>query len=416
MPPRKINLSRRIEKNLPLELIDMVHASAALADKQNEPLYLVGGVVRDLFLGRPNFDLDFVVEGDAIALAEAMASKVGGKLTAHRRFNTAKLRLAGWNLDFAMARAETYARPGALPAVMPGSLMDDLFRRDFTINAMAVRVSPETYGELIDLYGGRDDLKAGLIRVLHERSFTDDATRIWRAVRYEQRLGFHIEPVTLRLLRRDVPMLDTISGDRIRHELELVLKENWPEDILARAWKLKVLGRIHPSLKGDAWLGHKFAQAGTMLRGQVLNAIRWALLTYRLNGQELEDVITFLRPERKLATILCDVNQMKTELKPLAAANASRSYIYSLLQGRDCAALLTHLVANGSSRVRSATDLYLEKLRFIRPLLTGAGLLQIGVLAGPQVQEVLTALQNARLDGKINSRVQEEALVKLLLK
>ena len=139
---KKINLSRRIQKNLPSRLVDLVRASATLAAGRNEPLYLVGGVVRDLLMAKPNFDLDFVVAGDAVALAKALASQVGGKLVVHQRFNTAKLRLEEWNLDFATARSETYARPGALPTVKSASLKDDLFRRDFTVNAMAVRLWP----------------------------------------------------------------------------------------------------------------------------------------------------------------------------------------------------------------------------------------------------------------------------------
>ena len=272
---------------------------------------------------------------------------------------------------------------------------------------------PRLYGELIDLYGGYDDLKAGLIRVLHERSFIDDATRIWRAVRYEQRLDFNIEAVTLHLLKRDVPMLRTISGDRIRHELELVLKEEAPENMLARAWKLDVLDKIHPSIKGDAWLRRMFIQARAAVRGDTA-AVYWAVLTFRLNEQELEDVISFLRPDRKLTAVLRDTNRMKADLKPLARARASPSSIYSLLNGREYAALLTHQVANNSARARGAIDLYLEKLRFVKPALTGGDLLKMGVAAGPQVQGMLTALRNAWLDGRIANRGDEETLVRRL--
>jgi tRNA nucleotidyltransferase (CCA-adding enzyme) len=155
-----------------------------------------------------------------------------------------------------------------------------------------------------------------------------------------------------------------------------------------------------------------FAQAKDMLDGQVLLWMRWALFTYRLDEQELEDVIAFLRPDKKLATVLRDTNRMKTELKSLARADRSRSYVYSLLNGRDYAALLTHLIANDSLGVRSAIDLYLEKLRFVRPALTGADLLRMGVPAGPQIQEALALLRNARLDGIINSRVEEERAIK----
>ena len=153
-----------------------------------------------------------MVEGDAIGLAKEFAEKIGGKLSVHPMFNTAKIALDKWTIDIAMARTETYAKPGALPAVKPGTLKTDLFRRDFTVNAMAICLSPDNYGELIDLYGGLNDLKNKFIRVLHEKSFIDDATRIWRAIRYEQRLGFQIEPETLKLLKRDVPHVENRRG------------------------------------------------------------------------------------------------------------------------------------------------------------------------------------------------------------
>ena len=184
----------------------------------------------------------------------------------------------------------------------PGSINDDLSRRDFTINAMAVELNPGHFGELLDLYGGRDDLEHKLIRVLHEKSFIDDATRIWRALRYEQRLDFQMEPATLKLLKRDIAMLDTISGDRIRHELELVLKEELPEKVLRRADELGVLAKLHPSLKGDGWLAEKFAQARELsLPDSPPVALYLSLLAYRLTADEIEQLISYL----KITQIIC---------------------------------------------------------------------------------------------------------------
>ncbi|MFC2005783.1 CCA tRNA nucleotidyltransferase, partial [Chloroflexota bacterium] len=258
--PEVTNLFSEIEKQLPAELVNFMKVAGEVADRQGKSLYLVGGMVRDLFLKRTNLDLDLVASGDAINLAQQLTESTHGKVITHPRFYTAKIQWNKWSIDLATARSETYDRPGALPNVKPGSLDSDLFRRDFTINAMAVELMPGRYGQLIDLYGGRNDLKHKLIRVLHERSFIDDATRIWRGLRYEQRLNFQLEPNTLRLLKRDTPMLDTISGDRIRHELELILKEEFPEKILRRAEELKALPKLHPALKGDIWLTEKFGK------------------------------------------------------------------------------------------------------------------------------------------------------------
>src|SRR4030043_511001 len=210
------NLSTQLEKYLPPPILALAKIAGREASELGLGLNLVGGVVRDLFLGRANFDFDLVVEGDAIELARKLAKDSQAKLTVHSRFGTAKITYPGFSLDLATARNETYSQPGALPTVKPGSLKDDLIRRDFSINAMALHLNPQRFGELIDLYKGKDDLEHRLIRILHPNSFIDDATRILRAIRYEQRLGFKLETETEKLLRRDVTMLDTISGDRIR--------------------------------------------------------------------------------------------------------------------------------------------------------------------------------------------------------
>ena len=294
--PDVINLASKIEDQLPAELVDFMQVAGKVAYSQGQSLYLVGGVVRDLLLGQPNFDLDLVVEGDAINLAHQLIQIKQGKLITHPRFNTAKLQWDKWSVDLATARSETYVKPGALPRVKPSSINSDLSRRDFTINTMAIYLDPGRYGELIDLYGGMDDLKHKLIRILHEKSFIDDATRILRGLRYEQRLNFQLEPVTLQLLERDIPMLDTISGDRIRHELELILKEEFPEKILRRADELNVLPKLHPALKGNGWLAEKFGQARQLTSPNPPPVgLYLALLAYRLTNEENEQLISRLR-------------------------------------------------------------------------------------------------------------------------
>ena len=286
--PKQINLAEKIETSLPVELVILVNNAVAVEGNRKQPLYLVGGVVRDLLLGKINdiCDLDLVVEGDAIGLAGEFAEKSGGKLTAHLMFNTAKIEMGKWTIDIAMARTETYARPGALPVVTSGTLKTDLFRRDFTINAMAVSLSPDNYGELIDLYGGTKDLNSKIIRVLLDKSFTDDATRIWRAIRYEQRLGFKIESDTLSLLK-------TVGGYRLRHELELVLKEKEPEKTLMRADELGVLKELHPSLKMDDRLMAKFQEARRTVKATPDYYL--GFLTCRLSDDDLRQISKYLR-------------------------------------------------------------------------------------------------------------------------
>ena len=306
----QINLADKIEKTLPVELVALTKQAAAIAADKKVQLYLVGGIVRDLLLGQPNFDLDLVAEGDAIGMAKEIANKFGGKLTVHKMFNTAKIVLDKWSIDIAMARTETYAQPGALPVVTPGTLKTDLFRRDFTINAMAICLSPNRYGELIDLYRGLKDLNGKAIRILHENSFIDDATRIWRAVRYEQRLGFQIEASTLKLLKRDVAQLKTVGGYRLRRELELVLKEKEPEKALARADKLGVLKELHPSLKADEWLVSKF-QADREDNKANPN-FYLGLLTRRLTEGDLKQITKYLRFSAEQVRIINEVREVNS--------------------------------------------------------------------------------------------------------
>lgn len=409
--PETANLADRIEKQLPAELINFIRRAGRLADGRGERLYLVGGVVRDLLLGETNLDIDLVVAGDALALARKLAGP--GKLTIHQRFNTAKLQWHRWSVDLAVARSETYARPGALPTIKPGSLADDLHRRDFTINAMAVELSPEGYGRLIDLYGGRDDLKNRLIRILHEKSFADDATRIWRGLRYEQRLGFKLQEDTLRLLRRDVALLDTISGDRIRYELECILKEQYPEKALKRAEELGPLSRLSPPLRGNGCLAEKFRQARQISSpSQPAPGLYLALLAYPLKDKEVEQLILYLRLPKILARTLRDSGSIKARLKELADPELSPSSIYHLLHGYSPQAITANLLASDLPQTRQHIQKYLDKLRYLKPALRGDDLIKMGVAQGPRIKEILNLLRDARLDSRVTTKQEEERLVK----
>jgi tRNA nucleotidyltransferase (CCA-adding enzyme) len=245
-------------ERLPPPLLKLTLIAGGLAEKSDIRVYLVGGIVRDLILGRPSIDVDIMAEGDAVRLARQMAEKLGARLTVHRDFGTASLKIDGFSVDLASCRSEDYLYPGALPRVSPGNIRDDLQRRDFTINAMAICINTPNQGDLTDLFGGRQDLASGLVRVLHDKSFQDDATRMMRAVRYEQRLGFRLESSTSKLLRRSLDMLDTISGDRLKNELALWLGEEYCYKILRRAGQLGILGKLHPTLAWNLMMSTAF--------------------------------------------------------------------------------------------------------------------------------------------------------------
>jgi tRNA nucleotidyltransferase (CCA-adding enzyme) len=407
-----IDLSHRIEEQLPTELVSFMRVAGEVAASQGQSLYLVGGVVRDLLLGQTNLDLDLVVEGNAIELAQQLIQIKQGKIITHPRFNTAKLQWNKWSIDLATARSETYAKPGALPSVKPSSIDKDLFRRDFTINAMAIELISSRYGELIDLYGGRVDLEHKLIRILHERSFIDDATRIWRGLRYEQRLNFQLEANTLQLLKRDIPRLDTISGDRIRYELECILQEEFPEKVLHRAAELGVLSKLHPSLKGNGWLAEKFKQARQLSHpNSPPVGLYLALLAYPLTNEENEQLISRLRLPRTLAQILRDTISIRSKLQSLANPELAPSGIYRLLYGYSPPAIIANSLASDSPTARQHIHLFLDKLRYVKPSLTGEDLKRIGIAPGPQIKEILNLLHEARLDGKVTSKQDEVELV-----
>ncbi|CAG0974692.1 partial A-adding tRNA nucleotidyltransferase, partial [Anaerolineae bacterium] len=233
-------------------LISDIAAQAAAMDM---PCYLVGGFVRDLLLGERTNDLDIVVEGDAIKFGNALISKFGSTLTLHQKFHTAIWHLPEtWNLvpdtlDLITARKETYAESGALPTVTLASIEDDLRRRDFTINAMAIRIDGGHFGELLDPLGGRADLESGQIRVLHPGSFVDDPTRIFRAIRYEARYSFSLHPSTLKLINPEsLFVIQKLSGERIRHELDLIFEEEKSVQMIRRAGELDLFKSIHPKL------------------------------------------------------------------------------------------------------------------------------------------------------------------------
>ena len=248
-----------------------------LAGELGFPLYAVGGFVRDLLLGHPNLDVDLVVEGDAIRLAQELARRLGGHVRSHRRFGTAKWILpdplrAPTNgalpeaLDFATARTEFYEHPTALPTVERSSIKQDLHRRDFTINTLAIRLTPDRWGELLDFYGGRKDLDDRLIRVLHSLSLVEDPTRILRAARFEQRFGFQIEPRTAELIGNALDLLDRVSAERVRHELELLLAETEPERAFCRLAELNVLTVLNPDLHCGDWFQAKAVELRDQMR------------------------------------------------------------------------------------------------------------------------------------------------------
>jgi len=409
------NLTAEIEAGLPGPVIRLVRSVGLAASRYGFNSYLVGGMVRDILLNRPIADIDIMIEGDAIELASSIAGSHQAKLTIHRAFGTAGFNLEGHRIDLSTCRGESYDRPGALPRVRPGDICDDLLRRDFSINAMAICINPVDFGLLTDLYGGRADLAAGLIRVMHDGSFEDDATRIMRAVRYEQRLGFKLERRTALLLRRDAGMLDTIGSDRLKHEVLLWLAEPQPGGIIRRAAQLGILTRLHPSLKWDRPMQTAFRRALKLPEGAAGTHLYFCLMTYQLDGDALYELLqrlNLLGSKYDLLGHQCLT--VKDRLPQLDSPSIRNSGIFSLLKDVEAPAVLVNLLYARTPAIRNNLRLYLEKLSRVRTLVTGSSLAQWGVKEGPLVGTILNKLLVAKLDGRVKTRADEERLARRL--
>lgn len=406
----KPKLIDKLSVALPREGLTLLRAVLRCADDFNFRAFLVGGPVRDLLLDRTLLDVDIAIEGDAIPLARKVASASVAKLKKTTAFGTAALHLEGFTLDLVTARSESYVRPGALPRVHPATIDTDLLRRDFTCNAVALALNGPARGKLLDPVGGVQDIHSARIRVLHDRSFQDDATRILRAVRYETRLGFSLEEGTRDLLRRDLSYLDTISGTRIRHELARTFEEAEPWLALGQMQELGALAAIHPSLRFTE------AQANAFKRWSGASGpptTAWALLAWETLASDLPGVSTRLSLTRK-ARIAVEALPALHELEPRLASNLRPSQLHDLLSPFPPETVAALAFAASESVVRQNAAEFLAT-RHVRPLLRGDDTVSLGVKQGPEVGEVLRRLRVAKLDGEVKSRADEEALVKQYL-
>ena len=400
------SIADRLERQLTPDQVRLLRRASAIADERGARLYLVGGAVRDVLLGGRPVDLDVVADGAVDGLPDALAAGLGGRVTARSRFYTAKLVVGGLTLDLARARTEAYARPGALPDVSPGTMRQDSARRDFSINAMAASLGESDWGDLLDPHDGAADLSAGLVRALRPGSFVDDATRILRAVRYAGRLGFEIEPNTRRLLERDLDRLDTISGDRLRREVELLLAEDrWPA-CLRLARDAGVLGAVHPALALEgAPLDVLDAHAAAP------PAVRLAATLSLAPPDRIGAAAARLDAAGEWAAIATGVAALAGILDRLDAPRLARSRVYALLHGVEPAAVGGVALTCRRPRAVERMRLYLDELRNVRPILDGNDLIALGVPEGPRVGELLNALLDARLDGLVSTREEEETYV-----
>jgi tRNA nucleotidyltransferase (CCA-adding enzyme) len=438
--PGRTNLAQRLEAILPPDRLSLLHTIADAAAQQNAALYIVGGFVRDLLLERPSLDFDLVVEGDAIALARALAAKYGGRVTSHAQFGTAKwhlnengadgaaprLAISGFpSIDLVSARTEFYTHPSALPTVELGSIKLDLHRRDFTINTLALRLDGRHYGELHDNWGGLEDLRMKLVRVLHSLSFVDDPTRILRAVRFEQRFGFNIEKRTMELLLEARPLIERLSGDRIRHELNHILDTPVASQILARLDDLGALKVINPSLGWDDWLSRQLERLERIMPrvsedlcygenltefkrnvGYLVWLIRKPAATARQIGERL-----------KLPVQLSDAAHYAIRLWEARTSLVKEppSGVVRRLENTPCLAWYALYLSAEEADIRQKLETYMDEWRKVTPGIDGHYLKARGLPPSARYRQILSALRDAWLDGEITTSQEEQALVDQLL-
>jgi tRNA nucleotidyltransferase (CCA-adding enzyme) len=442
----KPNLAARLEAAMPPARLALLKAVAEKSFDQRLAIYIVGGFVRDLLLDRPSLDFDLVVEGDAIQLAKALAQAYGGRVLSHSRFGTAKwnitaihTRLAAQlsnevaldpndlpeSLDLISARTEFYDYPTALPTVERSSIKLDLHRRDFTINTMALRLDGRHYGELYDYWGGLRDLQRGLIRVLHSLSFVDDPTRLIRAVRFEQRFAFQIEERTRQLMAEAHPMVRHVSGDRLRHELNLVLAEQHPQAMLVRLDELGLLSAIHPALTWPAMLNPVLERAlhgepapgwdlpermGNLTLRQALAYLVWLLHSAPDVGQLTS---TRLRLPGDLTSALAAAHKAQLDLPALKSARPS--LITARLDQVPVPALYAVFLSSSDAELCALLETYVKTWRRVWPVTDGNILREMNLQPGPHYRTLLSTLRAAWLDGEVHTPQEEQELLTTLI-
>jgi tRNA nucleotidyltransferase (CCA-adding enzyme) len=472
----RLNLAGQLKRTLSPQLLHLLHEAGELAAEQGDTLYLVGGFVRDLLLTMlieygslagarrasagvsaqtdeaaeasrartsPRFDLDLVVEGDALAVVHRLQERHRGRVRSHSRFGTAKWILAQpipfepttaraetrsrWDnkpltsLDFVTARTEFYRHPSALPEVEQSSIRQDLHRRDFTINTLALRLSPKHFGELLDFYGGQNDLEARLIRVLHSLSFVEDPTRMLRAARLMARLDFNLEERTAELLANALDLLDRVSGERILNELELIFQERCPEKALQQLDQLGILVEIHPGLMVDDWMVGRLKMlrsglADTPWAGIKPDTVHYlGLMTFWLAGDEQAELAHRLNLRTHQRKILHQVYTIRRNVTELVSAERG-SVLYHLLVDTSHQARLIAWLGLEDETARRQIARFQSHLRDVAPIIDGIYLKEkMGLRPGPTFRIIIETLRDARLDGLVTTLEDERALVEEVL-
>jgi tRNA nucleotidyltransferase (CCA-adding enzyme) len=427
---RERNVNTQIVECLHKDMIQLIQTIGEIADTMKYNAFAVGGFVRDLLLKKRNFDLDIVIEGDGILYAKRLAKQLGGRYRTHERFKTAVVLLPnGFKIDIATARLEYYEYPAAMPTVELSSIKLDLYRRDFTINAMAINLNPFHFGILIDFFNCQNDLKQKTIKVLHNLSFVEDPSRIFRAIRFEKRMNFLISPHTKRLIINAVNMdlFGKTDDPRFFSELKIILSEENPLPAIERLSEFKLFKFLWPDLPPHLKVDRRFIHILT----QAQIAISWFQLLYlkddcqnwmvyllaimgRSKLKELHSFCLRFEENPKITDyLLVQKEYADKAIYQLARGNdLANSQIFALLEELNVEGLLYLMAMARKNHTKKSISLYVTTLRQIQAELTGQDLVNLGYSPGPLFKKILVKLRDSRLDGLVSSRDEELALLK----
>ena len=425
------NIRQLLHERLSKPIIGLLQVAGQTGQELGVEVYAVGGFVRDMLLGIPNEDIDLVVEGDGIVYAQRLGERLGARVRPHLKFRTAVLILpSGQKIDVATARLEYYEYPAALPIVELSSLKMDLYRRDFSINTLAVHLCPPHFGRLVDFFGGQQDIKDGVIRVLHSLSFVEDPTRIIRAIRFEQRFQFKIGAQTERLIKNAVRLniFQKLSGARIRHELRLLTEDSAPVDALVRMRDLGLLQEINPLLH--------FPPTKEALLEEIERVIDWYRLLFREEAPDIW-IVYFLGlvsgfdahqvhaltarlqfPPKRVELVESTRRQLRfvaMQLAQWAKNGGSASDLHEILSPLSLEGLLYSMAKQRKQDQKKAISHYLTHLQDVGIAVSGRDIMALGLPPGPDFAVILRAVKRAVLNGAVRNRDEQLDLVRRLV-
>ncbi len=427
-PLRTRNIISLMRERLPKKILEILKQVGEVAAELGFNAYVVGGFVRDLLLKHENLDIDIVIEGDAIEFAKRFASRYGARSRQFQKFKTAVIIFPdGFKIDVATARTEYYEAPGALPIVEYSSIKMDLYRRDFTINTLALKLNPGEFGTLLDFFGAQRDLKEGRISLLHNLSFVEDPTRVFRAIRFEQRFKFRITKLAANLIANAVKnnFFDRLSGARLFQELRLILMEENPLPAIARLAEFDLLKAVHPRLGYDEGTRGMLERVQGVLSWYDLLYLeeryeRWLVyflgLVEFLTAGELEEMLRRFNLSPKQAAEIFKGKEEADEalVRLFRYGEPTRSQIYHLLDPLDTEYLLYMMAKSRQEASRRAISLYFTHLKRLKPETKGRDLVALGYKPGPLIKEMLERLLEARLDEEVRSRKEEKEFIRQL--